>query len=127
MLPVSAQAHGYKTRTIEISHPWTFEQEGKGVDAMIGMTLKNKGKAADSLLRVETPDAASAELRDQGKVVPRIEIPPGTELTLHANGPHIVLRAVRKTLFAYNNIYITLVFAKAGKIKVEVVVEDKPS
>ena len=127
MLPVSAPAHGYKTRTIEISHPWTFEQDGKGVDAVIGMTLKNKGKVVDALLRVEAPEAARSELRDQDKAVGKIEIAPGAELTLHAKGPHILLMGVRKTLFAYNNLYITLVFAKAGKIKVEVVVEDKPS
>lgn len=127
MLPFSAHAHGYKTRTIDISHPWTFEQEGKGVDAVIGMTLKNKGKVVDTLLRVETPDAASVELRDQDKTVARIEIAPGAELNLHAEGPHILLKGVRKTLFAYNNLYITLVFARAGRIKVEVVVEDRPS
>lgn len=99
----------------------------RAVDAVVGMTLKNKGKVADALLRVEAPDAASAELRDQDKAVARIEIAPGAELFLHGKGLHILLKGVRKTLFAYNNLYITLIFAKAGRIKVEVVVEDRPS
>lgn len=126
LAPSTAPAHGYKTKTIDISHPWTFEQEGKGVDAVIGMEIHNKSRAADTLLRVEAPDAVSAELRNGDMPVKTIEIAAGATLTLHAKGQHILLKGVRKTLFAYNNLYITLVFAKAGRLKVEVVVEDKP-
>ena len=56
-----------------------------------------------------------------------IALPPGSSVTLHAKGPHVVLRGVRKTLFAYNSLFLTLVFAKAGKIRVEVVVDDRPA
>ncbi len=125
--PVAGHAHGYRTRTIDITHPWTFEQEGKGVDAVIGMEIRNKSKRADALVRVEAPDAAGIDLRNGEATVASIEIAAGASLTLHAKGPHILLRGVRKTLFAYNNLYLTLVFAKAGRIKVEVVVEDRPA
>lgn len=127
LMPVAAGAHGYKTGTIDITHPWTFEQDGKNVDAVIGMDLHNKARHADSLIKVEAPDAVSIELRSGSVPVKMIDIAAGARLTLSATGPHILLKGVRKTLFAYNNLYITLVFAKAGRIKVEVVVEDRPA
>lgn len=132
-LPVRpSEAHGYKTKTIEISHPWTFEQENsKGADAIIGMEIKNKGKILDRLIRVETGDAERADIvRIEGTTAGQasgIDLLPGSSITLHAKGSHVLLRGVRKTLFAYNNLFITLVFAKAGKIKVEVVVEERPT
>ena len=48
-------------------------------------------------------------------------------MEINAEAVSVLLRGVRKTLFAYNNLFITLVFAKAGKIKVEVVVEERPT
>jgi copper(I)-binding protein len=124
VVPAAVRAHGYKTRSLEISHPWTVEQSGGGMDIPIFMAVRNKGKAPDALLRVETPDALAVAFMDQGKVLERIAFPPGQEVALHRKGPHILLKGFRHPLYVYENIFITLVFAKAGRMKVEVAVED---
>lgn len=41
-------------------------------------------------------------------------------------GPHILLKDVRKTLVAYDNLFATLTFARAGRGRIEIVVETPP-
>ena len=118
-----ALAHGYKRRDLDIRHPWTFEQEAARPDAQVGMTLRNNGKQTERLLRVETRDADSAEIVAPGGVV---EIAPGSSVDLHPKGPHILLKGVRKKLVAYDNLFATLIFARAGRVRIEIVVETPP-
>ncbi len=125
-------AHGYKKKAIEIIHPWTYEQDSVAPpDAIIGMELRNTGKVADRLLRVETMDAVTAEIVGgpgaiPGKDTSGMEIKAGQTLDLHAKGPHVLLRGVKPKLFAYNQLRLILIFERAGRIKVDVQVEEKP-
>ena len=83
------------------------------------MTLRNNGKQPERPLRVETREADSAEIVAPGGV---IEIAPGASVDLHPKGPHILLKGVRKKLIAYDNLFATLTFARAVRVRIEIVV-----
>jgi len=96
------------------------------------MTIVNRGQAADRLLSVSSPAAKMAELHesvnDNGvmKMEPRpegFEIPAGGTLELKPGGKHIMLMGLVAPLEAGKKIEITLVFEKAGQMKVEVPVQ----
>jgi periplasmic copper chaperone A len=53
-----------------------------------------------------------------------LEAKAGGELILKRDGPHIVLTGVKKQLGAYDAFTMTLVFERAGKVEVEVQVEE---
>jgi periplasmic copper chaperone A len=53
-----------------------------------------------------------------------LSVPAGGELALSADGPHLLLGGVKKRLSAYDSFKITLVFEKAGRMEIEVMVEE---
>ena len=57
-------------------------------------------------------------------VVAALRVPAGGELVLSANGPRLLLSGFKKRLNAYDSFKITLVFEKAGRMEVEVMVEE---
>lgn len=125
---VWAQAHSVKTRTIEIVHPWTYGAETDGT-VRVAFKIKNIGKRADKLLRADAAIAKSSTLTvkkagEKGKS--SLSIAPGSEQELTYSGRHIVLGGVTRKLGAYDTFPMTLVFERAGRIKVEVLVEERP-
>ena len=130
LLTQAAQAHGTKTKTIEIVHPWTRETAG-AIEATVEvyMTIKNRGRAADRLLGVETPLAKSVEIMDlpeQGDMrrVDRIAIEAGESTELLPSGAKLRLTGVARPLPAYDTFPMTLIFEHAGRIMIEVLVEE---
>ena len=131
LAPFAVVAHGYKTRTIEIVHPWTYEHESAGDnEAIVGMEIRNRGKSADRLIRVEGAKGQKVEIRGgtpaAGKRPAGIEVLPGIGINLKSDGAHIFLGNVGKTLIAYDTLPLTLVFERAGRIKIDVMVEERP-
>ena len=131
---LAASAHGYKRNTLEVIHPYTFEKpEPGGRDAIVGMTLRNSGKQIERLVgatssiaeRVEIvlprPDATSS---GTAKSPPRIEIRPGTETELKASSVYVRLIGLKKALTAYDTLPVTLTFERAGRLKIDVMVEE---
>jgi len=57
--------------------------------------------------------------------VASLEAKKGSELILKRYGPHILLTGVKKPLGAYDSFLMTLTFERAGKVEVEVMVEEK--
>ena len=53
-----------------------------------------------------------------------MSVPARGELVLSADGPHLLLGGFKKRLSAYDTFKLTLVFEKAGRIEVEVMVEE---
>jgi copper(I)-binding protein len=79
----------------------------------------------------QTSIAAKAELFDptvtsaqQAKPITSLEAKASGELILKRDGPHIVLTGVKKQLGAYDAFPMTLVFERAGKVEIEVQVEE---
>ncbi|HKZ95651.1 MAG TPA: copper chaperone PCu(A)C [Hyphomicrobiaceae bacterium] len=120
VLATGVSAHGYKMKSLEIVHPWAMETAGK--TASVSMKIASKAHEADRLLSASSTIAERVELAaaaaGSGFVVPA-----GGELQLTSTGPHIALDGLRKPLNAYGTFPLSLMFERAGRIDIEVMVE----
>jgi copper(I)-binding protein len=133
LAPPAAMAHSHKKKGLEIVHPWTPAMvEANVANIPVYMKLKNSGKAPERLLSATTPLADKVELiepKTQGSltlptVTTALSVPAGGELVLSANGPRLLLSGFKKRLDAYDSFKLILVFEKAGRMEVEVMVEE---
>jgi len=123
-LAAGAAAHSHKARGLEIVHPHTL-QTGKGTTtARILMTIKNDGRAADRLISAATPRASKVELDGVGRGGAAFVIKAGGELGLAGDGPRVTLVGLKRPLDAYDDFKMTLVFERAGRIAIDVMVEE---
>jgi len=126
-----AQAHSHKLKALEIVHPWCIETEDTTKPVVVSMTIKNAGSKPDKLLRASVSSAAKTELRAgvspdaEGGVIASVPVGGRGEVNLKRGGPHILLSGVKKPLGAYDSFLMTLTFERAGKVEVEVMVEEK--
>jgi len=127
----AAHAHGVSTRTIEIIHPWTFGTPTAGGDIEVCAKIKNIGRKPDRLVGVETTLARAARIVDTRPASPETKparglvISPGGAIELTRSGPHIRLDGFAKAQSPYDTFALTLIFERAGRIVVEVLVEEK--
>lgn len=69
--------------------------------------------------------ADKAELRAAGNTpATSFDAKAGEELILKRDGPHILLTGVKRQLSPYDAFVMTLTFERAGKVEVEVAVEE---
>jgi copper(I)-binding protein len=116
-------AHETKQKSLTIVHPWVHETESS--EAILNVKIKNAGSGSERLLRATSPLAAKVSVLDaQGKETEGLAISGHGELSVQTGGPQIVLQGIRKPLRAYDNFDLTLVFEKAGEVKVQVMVEE---
>jgi copper(I)-binding protein len=126
----TAHAHSHKVKQLEIVHPWCIETADTTKPVVVSMTIKNAGGKPDRLLRVSASSAAKTELRPgvppdaEGDVIPFILVGGRSEVNLKRGGPHILLTGIKRPLGAYDSFLMTLTFARAGKVEVEVMVEE---
>jgi copper(I)-binding protein len=127
----AAQAHSHKLKTLEIVHPWCLETEDTTKPVVVSMTIKNAGGKPDRLLRASASGAAKTELRAgappeaEGGVIASVPVGGRGTVDLKRGGPHILLTGVKKPLSPYDSFLMTLTFERAGKVEVEVMVEEK--
>ena len=127
----AAHAHSHKLKQLEIVHPWCIETEDTAKPVVVSMTIRNAGAKPDRLLRAAASNAAKTELRAgtppdaEGAVIAFIPVEGRGEVNLKRGGPHILLTGVKKPLGAYDSFLMTLTFERAGKVEVEVMVEEK--
>jgi periplasmic copper chaperone A len=133
LAPPAAMAHSHKKKGLEIVHPWTPAMvEANVANITVYMKLKNSGKAPERLLSATTLLADKVELIEpkvQGSmtlptVTTALSVPAGGELVLSSSGPRLLLSGIKKRLDAYDTFKLTLVFEKAGRMEVEVMVEE---
>jgi copper(I)-binding protein len=121
------EAHGYKKASIAVLHPWTRAAFVPGTrDCVVGMDLRNSAKVADRLLSATSKIAARVELRaaDAPTAQSAISIPPAATVTLGRKGAHVVLIGVSKDLIPFDTLPVELVFEKAGRVQIDVLVEE---
>jgi hypothetical protein len=124
-----AAAHGYKTRTIEIVHPWIAETARDGAGD-VSMIIRNHGRHDERLISIETEVAAKAALLvtagpDAKAAVPAsMTIPAGGEVALGKSGSQLHLDGLKRGLGAYDRFPLVLVFERAGRMSIEVMVEE---
>jgi len=121
----AAQAHSHKVKNLEIVHPWCIETKDAADPVSVFMTIRNSGRP-DKLLRATTSIAGKTELRAAGdeKTISSVGVATRGPTDLKRDGPHIQLSDVRKQLYRYDSFPMTLVFERAGKVEIEVMVEE---
>jgi copper(I)-binding protein len=93
------------------------------------LTIVNSGSTDDTLVAVTTPAAETAQLHEMkmdGEVMKMSElpggvpVPAGQTVTLQPGGLHIMLMQLTQPLVEGSSIKLTLTFAGAGTVDVEV-------
>ena len=132
LAPQPGLAHGSKHKGLDISHPWVAPTPDVKVPAIVRFDIKNTGKQADRLVSASTPAATRVEIVDaaggasaaKSAAVPTFEVGPGQSVSLSVEGVHLRLIGLKKPLSAFDTFELTLNFAKAGKVAVEVLVDE---
>jgi periplasmic copper chaperone A len=126
-----AAAHSHKRKHLVIVHPWTFEtgQKETTTTARVFMTIRNSGRASDRLVsasttRAEKVELAAGDAAAEGGSPAGFTVDAGQALVLYPRGPHLLLTGVKKAFHAYDDFKMTLVFEKAGRVVIDVVVEE---
>lgn len=118
--------------SVRVNDPWARSSIGIERPGVAYMTIHNDGDQSDWLLAVTTPLAERAELHEiahEGEVmimraVESVEIPASATLNLAPSGLHVMLMSLQKILVEGENFPLTLHFAQAGKITVNVAISD---
>ena len=116
---------------IAVEDPFARASAGPVKVGAAFMIVKNSGAAADALVAAESPVAARAELHTHIKdgdvmrmrQVPSIDVPAGGTVSLQPGGLHIMLIDLKEPLRQGETFPLTLTFAKAGKVGVDVPVK----
>lgn len=129
---VPALAHEFKLGNLEIVHPWT-RVPLKGSDVTGGyLKIINHGSTPDRLLAVTVDFSKTTQIHEmkmEGDVMKMaelkdgLEIPAGATVELKPKSYHIMFMGVTQELVANEMVDGELTFEKAGKVKVEFMVE----
>jgi periplasmic copper chaperone A len=112
---------------VMVHEAWARASPGASSTGVAYVTLMG-GAVADSLIAVSTPVAATAEVHettnDNGVMKMRpvgpVAIPPGQMVTFSPGGTHIMLTGLKQKLVAGKSFPLTLTFAHAAPITLEV-------
>jgi copper(I)-binding protein len=115
------------TKPITISSPWTLATPDSAKVAGGFLTITNTGKTADRLIRAETDVSGAVEIHEMQMVNgimmmrvrnPGITVKAGRTVVLKPFSHHLMLMDIKRTLKTGETVKGTLVFEKAGPIKV---------
>jgi copper(I)-binding protein len=115
---------------VMVHEAWARASAGASTTGAVYVTLVG-GAQADNLVSVSTPVAATAEVHetidDKGIMKMRpiavIAVPPGQIVTFAPGGTHIMLMGLKQQLRAGQSFPLTLTFAHAAPVTVDVRVE----
>jgi copper(I)-binding protein len=126
-----ALANDYKLGALQIGHPWTRATPPTAPTGGGYLSIRNTGTEPDHLLSASSPAAGVVEIHQmkmEGNVMRMreldgpLEIKPGETVTLAPGGMHLMMMGLKAPLKQGEKVPLTLVFEKAGKIDVELVV-----
>ena len=143
-LPILASLFAFATLSaaqamdgpITIEHAWARPTAASVANGAAYLTIKNTGKADDTLTGAETSAAAKAELHEssmEGNVMKMrplgdVTVPAGGSAEFKPGGKHIMLLGLKAPLMAGQSFTLTLHFKSAGAETVKVdVVEKAPA
>jgi copper(I)-binding protein len=128
-------AHEYKAGAIAIGHPWARPTADGAKAGAAYLSLENTSGEPDRLVGVTTPAAEKSEIHETSndggvmkmrEVKAGVTLPPGENISFKPGGLHIMLFGLKQKLNEGQHIPLTLNFAKAGSVDVEVYVEKSP-
>lgn len=131
LFSVPAFAHSYKHGQIMIGHIWARATAPGAHAASVYVPFINQGDVADALTGGSTEIAATVMLHEvtQHEGVSRmtmmdaVPLPPKQPVALRPGGKHIMLTGLKRQLKEGEKFTMTLHFAKAGAVAVEVWVQ----
>ena len=131
LLPLSAEASTYRLGNLEAGQPWSRPAVA-GTNGVGYVTLANRGKAPDTLVKIASPLAAKVEMHKtvmSGAVMSMqkqetVALPAGGQVVFGPSGYHLMLIGLTKTLKAGDEVPATLTFASGAKVKIAFAVGD---
>lgn len=132
LLAVPAIAHEIKVGDLEIVHPWARATAGASKTGAVYVRIDNTGNVTDQLVGMKTDSAERVEMHTSTEEngvasmqkVDAIDLPAHSTIEFKPGKYHIMLIGVDPPLREYDTFKMTLVFAKAGQIEVDVYVEE---
>jgi periplasmic copper chaperone A len=132
LLAAPAAAHEIKLGDISIIHPWARATAGAAKNGAVYMRIENQGDQDDQIVGMATDAAERVEMHthimENGTAMMRkveaIDLPAHQTVSFKPGEFHIMLIGVDPPLREYDTFKMTLVFAKAGRVEVEVYVEE---
>lgn len=131
LLATPVLAHDYTAGTVTVSHPWArATPKGAKVGAAYFHVAASKA-GGDRLIAAKADVSDRVELHThvhEGNVmkmrqVEAVAVPAGGDVTFEPSGYHLMLMDLKAPLKEGDLLAITLVFEKAGEIKLEATVE----
>ncbi len=122
-----AHAATYRLGTLEVANPWSRPAAANGNGGGF-LTITNRGKAADTLVAVETTAARKTEVHRSSTAggVMKMErqdagvpIPAGKAVAFAPGGYHVMFLGLTKPTKLGDKLPATLVFKSGAKLKVE--------
>ncbi|MGQ5525441.1 copper chaperone PCu(A)C [Chitinimonas sp. PSY-7] len=131
-MAASSHAHGFKQGGLEVHHPWARATAAGSQTGAVYFKVNNGSSEADTLLGATATDVAEkAEIHnhvnDNGvmrmRQVEKVEVPSKGNVMFKPGGYHVMLFNLKNPLQEGGKVPLTLNFAKAGEVKVEVKIE----
>lgn len=132
----TATAHEFRAGPIAIDQPWARPTPGAATPGVGYMTVANQGLGDDRLVSAASPVAEAVtlhrtEVRDGiASMRPQtdgIVVPAGGAVRLEPGGYHLMLEGLRRPLALGEMVPVSLTFATAGTVTVELKVERRPA
>lgn len=120
---------------IAVSGAWARPTPPGATTGSVYLTITNRAAATDALVSASTPAAAKVEFHAMTmngavmimrQTMPPIAVAPGGSLRFAPSGSHIMLVGLKTPLRMGARVPLTLVFSKAGAVKVSAVVQMAP-
>ena len=125
--PTPAWAHSFKLGNIAIGHAWGLPSSTG--ETQVFMPLFNSGSTEDMLISASSDTAANIELRLNNFYSQAAEtqfvLTPHKPIPMRPTARHLRLLGLRNPLKNGEIIDLTLKFAQAGEIKINIHIQDK--
>jgi len=129
MLPASA--HDLETDTLKISHPWSRATAPNQQVGAVFMEIQAKTDQGDRLIAASFEGAEKVEIHNHimdGDVmrmrrIDGVDVPANGTVELAPGGYHVMLLGLKAPLLEETVIPVTLVFERAGSVKIEAIVQ----
>jgi periplasmic copper chaperone A len=132
LIAVAVPAFAQTTGPIEVQQPWARATPKGASTGAVYMTLDNKSGSDDRLTGVSSDVAAKLQIHEMSmtngtmqmrEVAGGLAVPAGGEVVLKPGGYHVMLMGLKKPLVVGESFPLTLTFAKAGNLSVNVTVQ----
>ena len=132
-LGFAAPAHVQPPAGLEVAQAWSRPAVAGGVGGGY-MVLVNHGKAADALVRIDSPAAREVQVHHSRMVdgmasmapVTRLSVPAGGSVTFAPGGYHLMFVGLKRALNPGDTLPATLTFASGAKLQASFKVQVSP-